>query len=90
MSKIGLNSTALYTLANEMRLMNEKPDMLMPHAEYMAASGIYAMISGLESLAVGLKAEEERQLKEAMERYRREVETMRLMSDIRFGSYKFD
>jgi hypothetical protein len=90
MSKIGLNSTALYTLANEMRLMNEKPDMLMPHAEYMAASGIYAMISGLESLAVGLKAEEERQAQEAREAYKREIEWMRTVHENRFGTYIID
>lgn len=90
MSEIGLNSTALYTLANEMRLMNEKPDMLMPHAEYMAASGIYAMISGLESLAVGLKAEEERQLQEAREAYQRQIERMRSIHANQFGHYIID
>lgn len=71
---IGLTSTALETLANEMRIMNEKPTFEMNYSEYAAASGVYAMIAGLESLAQGLKAEEERHRQSQLQRMRDEEE----------------
>jgi len=71
---IGLTSKALETLASEMRIMNEKPTFEMNYSEYAAASGVYAMIAGLESLAQGLKAEEERQRIESLRRMKERME----------------
>jgi hypothetical protein len=74
---IGLNSTALFTIAKTMRDQNPEPDQLMPHSEYAAASGTYAVIKAMESLAGGLWVEEERQLAAARQRYLFEIEAMR-------------
>jgi hypothetical protein len=77
MAELGLNSTALETLAAEMRVMNEKPTFEMNYSEYAAASGIYAMIAGLESLAQGLKAEEQRRLEIERIALQREIEYLK-------------
>jgi hypothetical protein len=78
---IFLNSAALKAIAEEMRVMNIPPNMEMPHTEYMAASGTYAVIAALESLAHGLKAAEEIERERTLEILRRRIANQRLAYD---------
>lgn len=83
---IGLNAAALTVIAEEMRTMNEKPNMEMPHSEFMAASGTYAMIAALESLAHGLRAVEEQEMENRRKFYEEQMRKMRMMNFVIDGT----
>lgn len=85
---IGLNSTALFTIAKTMRDQNPEPDQLMPHSEYSAASGTYAVIKAMESIAGGLWVEEQRQVEVARQNYLDRIESMRIFNAGLYGNSK--
>jgi hypothetical protein len=76
MADVGLNSTALSTIAAKMREDTAEPDELMPYLEFAAASATYATIRAMEALAEGLKAEEERRAEETRQKFIREIDNM--------------
>lgn len=80
---VGMNSEAFFTIAKTMREQNKEPHQLMMHSEYSAASGIYAVVKAMESIASGLLAEEERQMEEMMRRNLETIERMRQSTEIR-------
>lgn len=57
-----LDAKELTTIAETMREQNKEPNDLMPYSEFGAASATYAVINAIESIAEGLKAEEQRKL----------------------------
>ena len=82
---ISLNSAAFFTIAKTMREQNPEPDQLMPHSEYSAASGTYAVIKAMESIATGLWDEEQRQVEVARQRYMEEIEFRRQVNVAFYG-----
>jgi hypothetical protein len=73
-NKLGLNSYALFTIAKTMREQNKEPNELMSYSEHSGAVATYAVINALESISVGLKAEEDRQYEATMARYQRSLD----------------
>lgn len=75
--KIGLNSTAFFTIAKTMREQNKEPDELMPYSEYGAASATYAVVNAMESIATGLWAVEQQQVEAARTAFIAQIEQTR-------------
>ena len=85
MADIGLNSSALFTIAKTMREQNKEPNELMSYSEHSGAVATYAVINAMEFIAGGLWAEEQRQVEVASANFLAQIESMRMSDEAIYG-----
>lgn len=84
MANLGLNSTALLTIAQTMRDQNAPPNEEMPYSSYAGAVSTYAVINAMELIASGLQAEELRLAQEERAYFQQQVAALRMAHEAQY------